>query len=78
MIFHSQAVTELHVPPLGFGFVWGFFLWGGGVQKGLECIHKCISAVGMLHVYTSQVPRERLEKKLECYHVGQLLNRFPH
>jgi len=49
-----------------------------GVKTGLESIHKYVSAVGMLHMYTSQVRGERLMKKLECYHVGQLLNRFPY
>lgn len=50
----------------------------GDVLKGLESIRKCICAADMLHMYTSLVPVETLMKKLERYHVGQLLNRFPH
>lgn len=77
VVFHPQAVTELPVSPHYFG-VGGVGGVGKDVKKGLESIHKCISAVGMLHMYTSEVPRERLMKKLEHYRVGQLLNRFPH
>lgn len=55
----------------------GWVAGRGDVQKGLESIHKCICAA-MLHMYTSLVPVETLMKKLERYHVGQLLNRFPH
>lgn len=71
-IFLAQAVIEIHVSPCP-------LCWRRALKKDLESICKqSTSAVVMLRVYTGQVPGERLMKKLECYHAGQLLNRFTH
>lgn len=54
-----------------FGGFGPFFVVWFGFGYGLQSTHKCISAVVMLYRYTGQVPRERLMKRPQCYHVGR-------
>lgn len=50
--------------------VGSFFIVWFGLGYALQSTHKCLFSV-VLHRYTSQVPRERLMKKPQCYHIGR-------